>query len=86
MPTPALEQEAAGLLIDHQLDQEHEDWMMDGHCRRCSRWFRVMREVTRRDYRFRQHGRECTCSDCMYLLEEWTLLQRSSRTPITPRD
>lgn len=85
-PTHLLEVEAASLMLDWKLDGSHPDWLMDGHCRLCSRWFRVMREVTRRDYRFRAHGRACTCSECLQLLDEWTTLNRGARAQITPRD
>lgn len=42
---------------------------------------RVMRELARRDYRHRSHGRQCTCSDCLALLDAWRQLQRRSITP-----
>lgn len=39
--------------------------------RAMQRWLRVTHELARRDYRFRPHGRRCTCEDCMALLWAW---------------
>lgn len=42
------------------------------------RYERVCRELARRDYRFRSHGRKCTCEDCWMLYDAWIEWQRRS--------
>lgn len=84
-PTPVLEAELAALLVDWTMQVDHDQVLIDGHCRLCSRWFRVAREIARRDYRFRAHGQRCTCAECVQLAEEWSLLQRGSRNDLAPR-
>lgn len=64
MTTRELERELSGLYAvlacsDEPLDSAE------------ARWERVARELARRDYSHRPHGRDCTCSECMYLLDVW---------------
>lgn len=40
------------------------------------RCLRVARELARRDYSERSHGSECTCVECMFLLETWVHFRR----------
>jgi hypothetical protein len=40
------------------------------------RWRRIARELARRDYVERAHGRRCACADCFQLLEQWIHLRR----------
>lgn len=67
--TVELEEELCELYNHHTFDEELNEAQR-------ARYGRLVRELNRRDYRFRAHGRGCTCSDCMYLLEQWTESRR----------
>lgn len=69
MSTEELERELAHLFLGMQ-----DGLPMEGP--RKSRWQRVARELARRDYRFRPHGRTCMCADCWYLWDVWCGLFR----------
>lgn len=69
--TDALVEELGQLFCSAAIDNRWNPKMQQ-------RWSRVAREVARRDYRFRPHGRRCTCADCTHLLEVWASLGRRS--------
>lgn len=48
-----------------------------------ARWGRLVREIARRDYRFRAHGRGCTCADCWELFTTWQELRRRVGADVT---
>lgn len=71
MSTHLLEAELARFLCQPPYGDERED-------RAQARAERVARELARRDYRFRPHGRECTCADCCELGRYWEWVARRS--------
>lgn len=74
--------------LERELDQADKDlvveyllartWDVDTGPLRAAerRYLRVAKELARRDYRDRSHGRRCACSECLYLLEVWVHLRR----------
>lgn len=62
--TIQLEEEAAELMAASLVGDELNE-------AQTARLGRLWRELARRDYRFRAHGRGCTCADCCYLLDQW---------------
>lgn len=69
LSTRALEQELQRFLCEPPFPDEREQ-------RAEARAERVARELARRDYRFRAHGRECTCEACTGLHHYWLWLGR----------
>lgn len=69
MTSDELASELASLLLDSMISGE----LSEG---KANRWERVARELARRDYRFRPHGKDCCCHDCWTLFGTWQNLQR----------
>jgi hypothetical protein len=65
MSTDALIAEVSASLLDAGLGGVLDEGAVH-------RFDRVCRELARRDYRFRAHGKECACADCWFLWDTWT--------------
>ena len=69
MRSAELVQESADLFCAAVFDDELSE-------AQAARFMRIARELARRDYRFRAHGRKCTCAECFQMFEVWQMSQR----------
>lgn len=77
MTTDDLASELAATMLDVMMGSD----LSEGQ---AHRWERVARELARRDYRFRDHGRKCTCADCWMLWDTWTGFMRRALDGVDP--